>query len=263
MSRKLTIRDLPDHFISRGRYVVSKDEIAALAGLKDTGLRSGLSRLKAQKKLFSPARGLYVFVPPDYRTWGVVPADWFVDEMMDHLGRSYYVGLLSAAARHGAAHQSPQVFEIVTDDELKDRDLKRVRLRFFTSSLVQETPVEEHRTHTGTIKVSTREATVIDLIDRPRAAAGFSNVATILEEIGPLDSKELTRLSGLRPRSHARRLGWMLGRFSPETDTSELRELAQPKQGAPTPLSGGAPRRGEVDPRWGLLLNTTVESDLE
>ncbi len=32
---------------------------------------------------------------------------------MEHLGAEYYAGLLSAAQIHGAAHQRPQVFQVV------------------------------------------------------------------------------------------------------------------------------------------------------
>ncbi len=58
--------------------------------------------------MFSPGRD-----PPEHRTWGVVPASWWIDAMMKHLDRSYYVGLLTAAAAiHGPERQAPQVFQV-------------------------------------------------------------------------------------------------------------------------------------------------------
>ena len=42
-------------------------------------------------------------IPPEFRSWGAVPATHFIDPMMRFLGHDYYVGYLSAAEAHGAA----------------------------------------------------------------------------------------------------------------------------------------------------------------
>jgi predicted transcriptional regulator of viral defense system len=201
-------------------------------------------------------------VPPEYRSWGAVPAAWFIDPMMQHLGRSYYVALLSAAAQHGASHQAAQTFQVVTDRHVEDRDFDRVRLRFQTSALAAQTPVEQVNTPTGTMAVSTREATVGDLVERPGRSGGLSNVATILREIGELDGAELARLSALRPRSHARRLGWLLTKFRGDVETSSLRAVADPGKGAPITLAAGGSSRGTIDEDWGVIVNTEVEPDV-
>ena len=226
-------------------------------------LRIGIHRLRKQRLVFSPARGLYGFVPPNYRSWGVLPAEWFIDDLMRHLGCNYYVSLLSAAARHGAAPQRPQVFQVMTDKTTADRDLGRIRLRFFKSQGIAEAATETVTTPAGSMEIASKEMTISDLVGHPRAAAGFSNIATIIREIGALDGNELARLSGGHPRSHARRLGWLVERYSEGFPALEaLERQAAPDQGAPTPLSSGAPRRGQVAKRWGLLVNTKVELDI-
>jgi len=73
------------------------------------------ARVRAAGHFFVPAPGLYIPIPSEYSTWGVVPALDFIDQLMKHLGRSYCVGLLSAAEIHGAAHQRPQVFQVFAD----------------------------------------------------------------------------------------------------------------------------------------------------
>ena len=60
----ISIHDLPDVLISRGRYSASLEEIQELTGLSYAAITSGLQRLRRQRRAFSPARGLYVFVPP-------------------------------------------------------------------------------------------------------------------------------------------------------------------------------------------------------
>ena len=69
----------------------------------------GLSRLRGRHEVFSPAQGLYVASPPEYRNHGVVPAEWFVDAMMRRLGRPCYVCLLSAKGRRGKADSMWQI----------------------------------------------------------------------------------------------------------------------------------------------------------
>lgn len=262
MGEQTTFRELPNFLIGRGRYWATTAEIAAQTEAGADATRHGLARLRSQRRLFTPARSFHVMVPPEYRSWGTVPAAWFIDPMMQHLGRAYYVGLLSAAAQHGASHQAAQTFQVVTDRHVEDRDFERVRLRFQTSTLTAQTPVERVNTPTGTMAVSTREATVGDLVERPGRSGGLSNVATILREIGGLDGTELARLSAPRPRTHARRLGWLLTKFRGDVETSSLRVVADPGRGAPIPLAAGGPSRGTVDEDWGVIVNVEVESDI-
>jgi predicted transcriptional regulator of viral defense system len=262
LADQIAFRELPDFLIGRGRYWATTDEIAEQTGTGADATRHGLARLRSQRHLFTPARSFHVMVPPEYRSWGAVPAAWFIDPMMRHLGRSYYVGLLSAAAQHGASHQAAQAFQVMTDRHVEDRDFERVRLRFQTSSLVGQMPIEQVNTPTGTMTVSTREATVADLVERPEKSGGLSNVATILREIGEFDGAELARLSALRPRTHARRLGWLLTKFRPDVETSSLRVVADSGKGAPIPLAASGSPRGTVDEDWSVIVNVKVEPDV-
>jgi predicted transcriptional regulator of viral defense system len=263
MATSLTIKNLPDHLLSQGRYTATIDEITELLELEKGAVRVGMNRLRKQNLAFSPARGLYGFVPPNYRTWGVLPADWFIDDLMRFLKRDYYVGLLSAAASHGAAHQRPQVFQVMTDVRTSDRDIGRIRLRFFKVRDMAHAVTEVATTPAGRVRIASKETTIVDVVAQPRAAAGFSNIATVIREIGPLDGVELARQSASQPRSHARRLGWLVEHFSESaTDLEALRELAAPDAGAPARLSPGGPRHGQVDKRWGLWINTEVSPDV-
>ena len=99
--------------MSQGRYWVSSTEAAQFADVPPQHVYPGLQRLRRRGAIFSPARGLYVVVPPEYRSWGVLPGELFIDPMMRALGRNYYVSLLTAAAMHGASHQAPQVFQVM------------------------------------------------------------------------------------------------------------------------------------------------------
>jgi predicted transcriptional regulator of viral defense system len=248
--------------MSQGRYWVSSTEAAQLAGVPPQHVYPGLQRLRRRGAIFSPARGLYVVVPPEYRSWGVLPGELFIDPMMRALGRNYYVSLLTAAAMHGASHQAPQVFQVMVDRYVADRDIQRVKLRFYANEYIELMAVEERRVDTGRIRLATRETTLVDLVVHPDEAGGLSNVATITAEIGDLDVPALAHLARLRSRSVARRLGWLLDEFRRDLELEPLREVALAQSGYPTRLVRALPARGQVDRRWNLQVNSEVEPDL-
>lgn len=256
-------RDLADHFLAQGRYAFTLLEAAAELGTTPSATRKALARLQQRKELFSPTKGLYVAIPPEYRNWGVLPGDWFIEEMMRHLDRPYYIALLSAARIHGASHQAPQIFQVMTAGApLRDRDLARVRLRFYTSTHVAEDKTEQITVPTGYATVSAKETTVVDLLTHYRAAGGYGNVATIVTEIGELNGAELARVASRRGRAAARRTGWFVERFGKADELEALRQAARLDVGEPTPLDPAGPKRGTTDRAWQVRLNTEVEPDL-
>ena len=257
-----SLTELPDALISQGRYWVTSSEAADLAGVPAAHVYPGLQRLRRRGAMFSPARGFHVVIPAEYRSWGVLPGELFIDGMMRALGRDYYVSLLTAAAMHGAAHQAPQVFQVMVDRHVADRDIGRVRLRFYANERLREMAAEERQVDTGRIQLATRETTLLDLVVHPEDSGGLNNIATVAVEIGEIDVHLLARLAAVRSRSVARRLGWLLDRYRPDLDSEPLREVAQAGSGYPTRLVRALPARGSIDQRWNLQINSDVEADL-
>jgi predicted transcriptional regulator of viral defense system len=252
---------LPEYLIAQGRYWATTDELLGITQQSPAALRNSLARLIREGRMVSPARGFYVVVPAEHRARRAPPAEWFIDPMMRHLNRPYYVGFLNAAALHCAAHQAPQTFRVVTSRPLADRNVHRVRLRFTTSKAVEVMPTERRTVHTGYIVVATREATVVDLAWQPKLGGGLGNVATVLKEISELDGEALARLAPRHNRATARRLGWLLDRFRPDVDTHWLRVVAEPERGAPSSLMPGG-RGGRLDRSWNVRVNASVEPDV-
>lgn len=252
---------LPDRLVGEGRYWITTEQAAKLLDRRKQAVYPRLAELEHAGKLFSPAKGLYVVVPPEYRSWRAVPADWFIDPMMRHLDRSYYVAFLSAAARHGAAHHASLRFQVVVDRPVEDREFGRVRLHFVSRADIEGADTEGMNSHTGTYVVATPEMTLADLAWKPREGGGMNNVATVLRDIGELSGERLARLATTRGRGTARRLGWLVERFRPDVDTFWLKQVARPEHGAPAWLVPGNKARGPVDPTWGIGLNGHVELD--
>ena len=113
---------------------------------------------------------------------------------MAYLDRPYYVGLLSASALYGAAHQAPQELQVVTDRSLRPIEIGRVRIRFVKKARVSETPTVNIKTPTGETRVSSPEATALDLVRYIEHAGHLPNVATVLHELAErLDPSVLVR----------------------------------------------------------------------
>ncbi len=258
----VTPNALPDFLLSRGKHSFTLADAKDVLSSNDAAVRKGLERLAHKGQVFSPSRSFYVIVPPEFRSWGTVPAAHFIDDLMAFLGRRYYVALLSAAELHGAAHQAPQVFQVMVDRHLRHRDIERSRLRFFTGTHVAGAPVERHNVPTGQVRLSTKELTAVDLVERPGPGGGIDNVATVLAELGPLDGARLAMAGADRPRSLARRLGWLLALVVADVDLEPLRDLAATDQGGPTDLRAGGARRGRLDRSWNVRVNVRVEPDL-
>ena len=265
-TRSTVPRDLPDWLISHGRHWITTDEVAATLAIPVEQVPPIVARLRRAGRMFSPTRGGYVPIPADYRSWRAVPASHFIDPMMRYLGHEYYVGYLSAAEVHGAAHQRPQVFQVITDARLNDRTFDRVTIEFTTSAKTARRPTKAVNTPTGTMKVSVPEITVLDLVASPAHGGGLSNIATVLSELlrdGLLDVERLAHLATDYPAAVSQRAGWLLEQVAGEIELNlaPLAEVAHTRS-KPTPLAASGPQAGQFNERWNVLVNTDVEPDL-
>lgn len=167
----------------------------------------------------------------------------------------------SAAEMHGAAHHAPQVFQVIVDRHTASRDLGRVRLRFIEDRDAADAAVEQRNVSTGTVRLSTKEQTAVDLVARHRNPGGWNNVATVLGDLEGLDGEQIARLAARQPVAVMRRLGWLLERCTQGVDTDPLAEAARRPTAGVTLLEPSAGRTGPVDARWALIVNTEVEPD--
>jgi predicted transcriptional regulator of viral defense system len=265
---RINPRDLPDYLLARGDHWVTAANIAEMLGVSDVEARQIAGRWRARQQAFSPTRGAYVLIPPQYRTWGAVPASHFVDDLMRFLGHPYYVGFLSAAEVHDAAHQRPQVFQVVTDAHLRDREFDRVRMTFIRSAATPSRPTVTVNTPTGTMTVSTPEVTLLDMASAPEHSGGLSNIATVIADLledSKLDTAELARVAATYPASVAQRTGWLIDlaarEFGGAVDLDALNVVAA-QRSKPTPLASGDEPTGPHDLRWNIIVNADVEPDL-
>ncbi len=258
--------DALDDLLAHGGVALSTAEVALLLGVPSEHVRVRMQPLVRSGRVFSPARGLWVVIPPEFRTWRVIPGAQFIESMMTHLGRDYYIGWLSAAEMHGAAHQRPQVFQVAVDRHLADRDIERIRLRFIERQHLSKLGRVRRTVPTGQVWVSTAEVTALDLAADPRRGGGVSNVATVLTE---LTEETTLRADLLVDAAHhfslaaIRRLGYLLDAIDQPDLSDAVHDLAEGRRHFPPDLLvPRGPSVGNVDLRWRLRVNADVEPDL-
>lgn len=253
-----------DGLVARGHYHFTTHEVAKALELTPVAARAAVRRLRQKGRVAMPYRGFIVAVPPEFRSLGCLPAEQFVPHLMEHLGLVYYVGLLSAAALHGAAHQAPMVFQVVVATNRPAIRCGKIRVQFIARRNVADIPTEQRNTPRGTLRLSTVEATAFDLVGYPHAAGGLSNAATVLSELQEkLGARKLVEESERSPLPWAQRLGYLLDRIGAEHLAEALLADVAPRNKEYVPLRARkAARRGPRDARWRVIVNERVEVDV-
>lgn len=247
-----------------GRYTFTRQDAEEKSGASFVAVQSALRRLKQKGLIVSPRRGFYVLVPPEHRAACSPPASWFIDDLMRFCGCDYYVGLLSAAALYGAAHQQPMVFQVLTDKLSATMIAGRITIQTRRSRAVGRSPIQRIQTETGTMAVSTPEATALDLVRFPHASGHWNNIATVLVELAEqMDPGRLVEAAELGRVPDAQRLGYLLDLLRETRLTGPLAEWLASRRTTIVALRTDKTVNGfKTDPRWRVITNEEVEPDL-
>jgi predicted transcriptional regulator of viral defense system len=257
------LKDYLTQLASGGRYVfTSREAGAALGGSRDA-VKLALNRLRRKGEIASPARGVYVIVPPQYRSLGCLPADQFIPTLMAQGKTPYYAGLLSAAQYHGAAHHRPQEFQVMLGKPRRAIICGQVRVAFHVRKHIADVPVQHLNTPRGTVAVATPEATAFDLIGYEAQIGGLDAVATVLLELAEqLDADKLAELTPLVPLPWVQRLGYLLEHIGHAPTAQQLKAYVRAHVRDMTLLEPST--RDDAYPRnaeWKLIVNAEVEAE--
>ena len=230
-------------------------------------LLNAIQREKKCGRIYSPYKSFYVIVPVHYVTRGSVPPAYYMDNLMRYLGKRYYMGLLTAAAFWGAAHQRSQIdYVFVEKPALKGfaghSDVKVCGLSRF--------PFEHTVTRNGecgVVRYSNAELTACDLVQNARILGGHSVVATVLREL--LESVDFHGAAeGVFchcTTAVIQRLGYLVEEVLGDVVQGgviydEWRKMSVARRLIPL----NAERRNEgasVSARWKIVVNEIVEED--
>jgi hypothetical protein len=257
---------------SEGRISFTREDAIGALGITAASLQKAAARLKKRRMLLNPRQGFYVAVPAQYLSWGAPPPSWYIDALMRHEGRAYYVGLLKAAELHGASHQAVMEFQIITDMQLPKIKAGRSLITFHYRQDIKDLAegIGERKTDTGTMKVSSPELTALDLFRYIHAAGGLDAVATILVDLSEnIEGAKVGKLAGHFERATVQRLGYLLERLGHAERAQELHDHAFAKRPVPwvelEPQKRGGKRSDkkpvERSERWHVTVQRHPEID--
>jgi predicted transcriptional regulator of viral defense system len=253
-----------DDLQAHGRYTFTKEEASEAVQLVDPNLRIYLGRLVRKGRLAMPRRGFFVIVPLEYQSQGAPPPPWFIDALMTDEGREYYVALLSAASIHGAGHQQAQEFQVMVEGPRKPAKAGRHRLAFFVRAAAELMPRTEVKTPTGTMMVSTKGTTLLDLVAYHRHVGGLGHAATLVAELGAdLDLKDLGLAAKRNEPATLQRLGYLLELTGWADAAAEIENILKIRKHSVVKLRADLPRSGaDLSKRWSLWINDQIEADI-
>jgi predicted transcriptional regulator of viral defense system len=249
---------------AQGRYWFLREESMQTLKITENAFRKATARLIEQHRLAHVRRNFYVIVPLEYQATASLPATWFIDALMKHFDQPYYVGLLSAAALHDAAHQQPMVFQIMTNQPIRPISVGQVRLEFHHKKEIKLHFYQPIKTASGTMNVSTPEMTAFDLVRYPHASGQIHHVATVLteliEQITPEKLALLFEKNDVEIAS-AQRLGYLLEKLGGIDVTLLHQQLCLKKHMNRLLVPAQQTPILEKNKRWRIFVNESIEVD--
>lgn len=206
---------------SKGRYIFRAEEFARLTGREpnSVAVKSALARLSKSGKVASLVRRppTWLIVPPEQEHYGAPPVAWWLDEFLRPTEPSYYVALLSAARHWGSAHYAQQVTQVMVSRQRRPLDVGRLRIVFSHKTAAARTPTVVVNNNVAPFRVSTREATLLDLIRHYKDVGGLEAIVRVTKDFAPEVTADglVDALNALAKPAAGQRLGFLLSNLRP------------------------------------------------
>jgi predicted transcriptional regulator of viral defense system len=254
----------------RGKLTFSRQELVAdFSYLSEQTVKNNLNLLIKKENIFPVFKGFYIVIPVNYALIGIVPPEFYIDDLMKYLNRPYYVCLLNAATFYGAAHQKPQVFSVITSlPTLRDTTKKNTRITFIsTRKEIPQKWLKMFRGENGDFCVSKPELTAIDLITFQKEIGGLNRACTVLYELmgvvkfGKLDKIFFDHV----PTSSVQRLGYLLEIELGQTEQADIlfsKAQTHSCKFQKIPLKYSKSTVGcKTNKKWKIIINEKIEID--
>jgi len=235
-------------------------------GHSKAALKLSLNRLSSKNRILSVYKSFYIIIPPEYRQRKIIPPELFIDALFAYLKRPYYVGLLSAAAMHGASHQQSMEYYVFIDKPaIRPTNVEGLKINYVVKNLIPVSVIEKRKTEAGYIDISNAELTAIDLIAYQHRIGGLNRAATVLyelsESMSPAKLNEI--LNDNIPLSVLQRLGYILEVVLHKKELASLiKNYLSDKKIFRIPLKPGYMKKGfKVNDDWKVIQNTKIETD--
>jgi hypothetical protein len=248
-----------------GKYTFSRFDAEKALSRHGDSLNKILMRLKRAGWVLPLGDDFFTIVDPQNRSLGHIPPAWFVDSWAAFKGIEYYVAGLSAAELHGAAHQRPQVFQVVVNRSMRPFRLPSLAVRFLYRRTIIASMWEQKKAPTGYFRVSTPEVTAYDLLSLRNACPSLDHAATVYVELGEaMRTRRVAALGGEGFETPVlQRLGWMLDHTGWGKLTAGLARGLARRPLDWVRLSTRLPVKGARNGKWRVIENTDIQPDIE
>jgi predicted transcriptional regulator of viral defense system len=269
LSSTYKIKDWVKDLEKRGAISFSRKQVeTAFTELSESAVSSALHRQVNKNEVLAVWKGFYLIIPVKYATRGIIPPILFIDDLMKHLNRSYYVGLLNAASYYGSSHQQPQDYTVFCKPPVL-RPLKKngVTINFICRKNIPENMLTDVKTETGFVKFSSLALTVADLIYFQNKIGGLNRSVYVLNDLAEA-LKPLNWNSSFfkhTPIATIQRLGYILEEVLLKkklADSLYTTAMSRRCVFQKTALKPGKDIAGSsTNKRWNIILNEPIILD--
>jgi len=249
-----------DSRLALGRVTLSLSDLTKESGLSAIAAKRQLSRLRGKAVRISPRQPFFLIVGPEHRSMGAPPANWWLQDFFDWLGRPYYLALQSAASSFGSNPQALQVTQVMTDRPCRAIKVGRIQVKFFVKRGIERAPTQQPAGAVAPLCVSTPEATAFDLIRYATSIGGIERAAETIRPLLPvLRARELNRvLDAENEPAVAQRLGFVVEASGDKSLAKVVRDWL-PDKLTPVTLSPTKGKRNTIPlvERWQVLNNSS------
>jgi predicted transcriptional regulator of viral defense system len=265
-----TVPTFLDYLQKRGILCFSKADAMSYIDVTAAALYLALHRQAIKGRIRRIYKDFYIIVPVEYQEVGAIPPEWFIDQLMKFMKVKYYVGLLSAASLHGAAHQQPMKFQVITEGRhFQDIRAGKAHINFISKNHVPDVGIENKKSIAGYFNVSGPELTMFDLVRYPSSSGQWNNIATIASELAlnvnpaVLIAVAKASTSGRREMIYWQRLGYIMDFIGAGNKVDSLSKWIRKNNASPGYLVFSSTEETLMkDDRWNLYINAKLEPDL-
>ena len=236
------------------------------SGYSLNALQLNLKRLSRKEKVKFVMKGFYIIIPPEYQHKKILPPELFLDSLFKYLNRPYYIGLLSAAALHGASHQQAMEYYVfINKPPIRPTNVEGIKINYIVKSEFPEHGLGQRKTASGYIYISGPELTALGLVEYQQRVGGLNRVSTILYELSEsIHPEKLNEaLKNKISLSAIQRLGYILDVILDKKEISSvLKKYLSDKIIFRVPLKPGLKKEGfQVNTDWKIIENYKIETD--
>jgi predicted transcriptional regulator of viral defense system len=227
--------------------------------------RKYVRRLIEAGKLQQIRKGLYAVLSPLEKTEEYVPDKILI---ASKIRKNYYISFHTALEYYGAAYSTFNQAYICVQPKDRFNPFNYNRLKFtpvFVKDITSQ--VLQKPYGTSTLRVSTKERTILDCINKPQYAGGWEECIKSLENLSGVNIEKLTTIAlGQKRKTTRQRLGYILSLLKSRSPYYEhasdnmLEKLKPEKQAPPQYLMRD--KKSKLNKKWNLYIPENFEEEL-